>query len=91
MATVHVTIPSMLATLVRGERRFDVEADDLAGVLEGLFARHAELRIHVLDEQGALRPHVMLFHNDVAVRDRARDVAEGDQVTVLQAVSGGSR
>lgn len=89
MTTVQVTIPSMLATLVSGERRFDVEAADLEGVLEALFARHPELRVHVLDEQGALRRHVMLFHNDVAVRGRDGAVAEGDQVTVLQAVSGG--
>ena len=31
-----------------------------------------------------------LFHNDVAVRTLTGSVADGDTVTVLQAVSGGS-
>ena len=90
MAVVHVTIPSMLATLVRGERRFDVDADDLVHVVGALFDRHPELRVHLLDEQGALRPHVSLFHNDEAIRALTGPVSDGDTVTVLQAVSGGS-
>lgn len=89
MARVEVTIPSMLARIVSGERLFAVEAADLDGVLEAIFLRHPELRVHVLDEQGALRRHVTLFHNDVAVRDRRSTVADGDRVAVLQAVSGG--
>ena len=91
MAAVHVTIPSMLATLVGGERRFVVEADDLAHVVGAVFDRHPELRVHLLDEQGAIRPHVSLFHNDEAVRTLTGGVVDGDTVTVLQAVSGGCR
>lgn len=89
MATVHVTIPSMLATLVAGDRRFDLTADDLIGLLDALFLRHPQLRVHLLDEAGAIRPHVMLFHNDVAAADHRQPLGEGDRVTVLQAVSGG--
>jgi molybdopterin converting factor small subunit len=89
MAAVEVTIPSMLATLVGGDRRFVVEADDLAQVISAVFDRHPELRVHVLDEDGGLRPHVMLFHSGRAVRTLEGPVVEGDTVTVLQAVSGG--
>ena len=89
MAAVHVTIPSMLATLVGGERRFVVEADDLAHVVGAVFDRHPELRVHLLDEQGSLRQHVSLSHNDESVRTLTGRVAEGDTLTVLQAVSGG--
>ena len=89
MAAVQVTIPSMLATLVHGERRFTVEADDLAHAVGAVFERHPELRVHLLDEQGELRPHVSLFHNDVAIRSLTGPIASGDTLTVLQAVSGG--
>jgi hypothetical protein len=89
MAAVHVTIPSMLATLVRSDRRFMVDADDLAHVIGAVFDRHPELRVHLLDEAGAIRPHVSVFHNEEAVRTLTGPVADGDTVTVLQAVSGG--
>lgn len=89
MPDVEVTIPTMLATLVGEARTFEVEAGDVEGVLEAVFARHPELRVHILDETGDIRPHVMLFHNDTGIRDRARPVADNDRVTVLQAVSGG--
>lgn len=89
MAEVQVTIPSMLAGLVHGDRRFSIEGDDLGGVVEALFERHPELRVHLLDEQGELRPHVMFFHNEVGTRQLEGPVRDGDTLTVLQAVSGG--
>ena len=90
MAEITVTIPTMLATLVGGDRRFPVVGDDLGGVMDALFDRHPQLRVHLLDEQGEMRPHVMLFHNDAAIRRLDGPVADGDSLTVLQAVSGGS-
>lgn len=89
MAHVRVTIPTMLAALVAGSRRFQVDALDLDGVLEAIFALHPELRVHILDEQGAVRPHILLFHNNAQVAGRTATVVDGDEVTVLQAVSGG--
>lgn len=89
MAQVNVTIPSMLAGVVHGDRKFTVEGDDLAAAVDALFAKHPELRVHLLDEKGNLRPHVMFFHNDTATRELRGEVADGDRLTVLQAVSGG--
>jgi molybdopterin converting factor small subunit len=89
MAEIVVTIPTMLATLVGGDRRFPVIGDDLGAVVHALFDRHPQLRVHLLDEQGRLRPHVMLFHNDASIRSLDGPVADGDTLTVLQAVSGG--
>lgn len=89
MAAVAVTIPRMLADLVAGERRFEVRAATVDGVLEAVVNRHPELAVHLFDESGALRPHISCFHNDRAA-DRASTVAGGDRVVILQAVSGGS-
>lgn len=89
MAEVQVTIPSMLASAVHGDRKFSVEGEDLGAVVDALFDRHPELRVHLVDEQGALRPHVMFFHNDVGTRELHGPVRDGDTLTVLQAVSGG--
>ena len=89
MATVTLTLPTMLVSLVGGPRRLNLDGDTVSGVLETLFARHPELRVHFYDETGAIREHVTCFHNDAHVRTLGGAVADGDRVTILQAVSGG--
>ena len=91
MAQVSVQLPSMLTNLVKSERAIAVEAETVAGALESLFAAHPELRVHIYDEQQAIRQHVNCFLNETILRDGdlGTAVAEGDTVTILQAVSGG--
>ncbi len=60
--------------------------------LEAYFAAHPRVRGYVLDEQGALRKHVVIFLDGEQIRDRARmsePVREGSSVYVMQALSGG--
>jgi hypothetical protein len=57
-------------------------------VLESLFAEEPGLRNHLLDDAGAIRPHVLIFV-DAMKADLATPVGPGSQVQVLQAVSGG--
>ena len=60
--------------------------------LEAVFAGNARLRSYVLDDQGALLKHVVVFvdgaqvHDRVALSDAVRD--DGN-VHVMQALSGG--
>ena len=89
MATVEVTIPRMLADLVRGPRSFTVEGETVDGVLASVIGRHPELRVHIFDEQATVRRHVSCFHNDAVVRDGSAPVTDGDRLVILQAVSGG--
>lgn len=48
----------------------DVAGDNLRAVLDGYFARHAAARSYVLDEQAALRKHVVIFIDGQQLRDR---------------------
>jgi molybdopterin synthase sulfur carrier subunit len=60
--------------------------------LEAYFARHPGVRRYVLDEQAALRRHVVVFVGGEQARDRdglADAVAEDAEVYVMQALSGG--
>lgn len=60
--------------------------------LEQYFSRHPQARGYVLDEQGALRQHVVVFVNGGQMRDRAAQqepVQEGAEIHVMQALSGG--
>lgn len=90
MATVSVSLPRLLADLVGGDRRMTVDADDVVGALDAACSRHPQLRVHVFAANGSLRPHVTCLLDGEVVRDALdRPVADGDEIVVLQAVSGG--
>jgi sulfur-carrier protein len=60
--------------------------------LDAAFARNPRLRGYVLDDQGALRRHIVVFVGGAPVQDRISlsDAApEGAEIAVLQALSGG--
>ena len=61
-------------------------------VLEEVFAGNPPLRGYVLDDQGRLRHHVVVFVDGRQIRDRiglADPVTAGSEVAVMQALSGG--
>lgn len=50
------------------------------------------VRGYVLDDSGAVRKHIAVFHNDNLITDRstlADAVASGDRLHLFQALSGG--
>ncbi len=60
--------------------------------LDAVFAANPPARSYVLDDQAALRRHMAIFVDGVAIRDRAGlsdPVAEKAEIYVMQALSGG--
>ena len=69
-----------------------VEASTVAEVIRALNEQVPGLADYIVDERGALRPHVSLFIGDEAVVDRrslSDPVAPGARISILQALSGG--
>jgi molybdopterin converting factor small subunit len=92
MPRITVELPSMLAAIAGGARTVCLDAASLRGALEGLLEARPALRVHLFDESGRMRPHVLCFHNGTNSRWMdSMDVPlrEGDVITILQAVSGG--
>ncbi len=61
--------------------------------LDAVFALHPRARLYVLDEQGELRKHMVIFVDAVQIRDRVGltdPVASSGEVYVMQALSGGA-
>ena len=61
-------------------------------VLDVLFTANPQARGYVLDEQGSLRQHMVIFINGRPIRDRQRltDAVDAcDEIFVFQALSGG--
>ena len=61
-------------------------------VLDAAFRDNPKLRSYVLDDQGGLRKHMVVFVDGKAVKDRTGltdGVPAGAEVYVMQALSGG--
>ena len=65
-----------------------VEARSVRAAIAALEAAYPALRGWVVDEQGALRRHVKLFHRGVSVSLDA-PLAPDDELHIVAAISGG--
>jgi molybdopterin converting factor small subunit len=69
-----------------------VAASTVGAALAQVFAEQPQARSYVLDEQGHLRKHVVVFVDGRRVQDRERlsdPVEESSEVYVMQALTGG--
>ena len=92
MSKVTIELPSVLDTVVNGNRTLSFDAETLPGALDALTERYPGLKVHLFDETGGFREHVLCFHNSTNTRWlESIDVplSDGDTITILQAVSGG--
>ena len=70
----------------------DVVGDTVRQVLDSAFRENAKLRGYVLDDQGRLRKHVVVFVDGRKIRDRdglSDPVKKSSELLVMQALSGG--
>jgi sulfur-carrier protein len=91
MAQVTLELPSLLRNVL-AEGSLSIEGATLEEALEDAYAKLPGLRVHLCDESGRFRHHVLCFLNDVNTRwldERDPPLADGDCITILQAVSGG--
>jgi sulfur-carrier protein len=62
--------------------------DTVGDVMLDLDRAYPGLRFRVIDEQNAIRKHMRIFLND-NIADLTETVIETDEVTLMQALSGG--
>jgi len=70
----------------------DVSGSTVREVLDRVFAANQPARGYVLDDQAALRKHMVVFVDGQQIRDRiglSDPVADNAEIYVLQALSGG--
>jgi molybdopterin converting factor small subunit len=72
--------------------RCSVEGATVRECLEAVFAMHPALRSYVMDDQNAVRQHVVVFLDGTSIRDRhtqSDPVNPDSEIFVMQALSGG--
>ncbi|HYY45149.1 MAG TPA: MoaD/ThiS family protein [Actinomycetota bacterium] len=84
----QVVLPSSLRNLAGGPAEVEITASHLGALLTRLEVLYPDLRGRILDETGAVRPHVNVFLNGERA-GLAEPIKDADRVQVLPAISGG--
>jgi len=86
---VKVRIPSPLRSYTEQQTVVEAVGGTVGEVLADLDRQFPGVRFRMVDEQGRVRKHMKIFVNDEATRDLEAAVTEADDVTIVQALSGG--
>ena len=91
---ITFNVAGFLTDFTGGQSQIVLEATagTVGEALNVLWQQHVGLRDRVVNEQGALRPHVNIFLNDENVRRKEMlktPVKENSEITILPSVSGG--
>jgi molybdopterin converting factor small subunit len=91
MSKIH--IPTPLRQYVGKQSTIEVKGTTVGEAMSDLVAQHPELRRHLYADDGRLRAFVNLYVNDEDIRylqKEATAVAEGDSISIVPSIAGGS-
>lgn len=86
---IRVLIPSQLHAYSGGASRVEAAGASVAEALDDLDRRFPGIRFRIIDEQDRIRPHMRLFVGQTAARDIRVRLADGDELLIFGALSGG--
>ena len=86
---MKVSIPTPLRSYTAQLAWVSAEGTTLAHLLHDLDRQFPGLRFRVVDEQDRLRKHMKIFVGTESVRDLSLPLGATDEVTLMQALSGG--
>jgi molybdopterin synthase sulfur carrier subunit len=86
---MRVFVPTPLRSYTGGRDEVSGSGATLGELLVHLDRNFPGMRFRMIDEQDRVRVHIRLFVNREPVRDLAHRLADGDEVQILCALSGG--
>jgi molybdopterin converting factor small subunit len=86
---VKVRIPDPLRSYTEQQRVVEADGHTVAELLADLDNRYPGIRFRMVDEQNRIRKHMKVFVNDESVRDLETVITDRDEITIMQALSGG--
>lgn len=92
MVKIPITLPALLGHCVDGAASVTVEAATVRGALDALFLAHPKLQVHLYEQNGKQRQHVLIMHNGQSIHwlpSLDHPLSPGDTMGVLQLVTGG--
>ena len=86
---MRVRIPDPLQSYTGQQKVVDADGQTVAELLADLERRYPGIRFRMVDEQNRIRKHMKVFVNDESVRDLNTAITDRDEITIMQALSGG--
>jgi sulfur-carrier protein len=86
---VKVRIPDPLRSYTHQQAIVEADGATVAALLSDLDKRYPGIRFRMVDEQGRIRRHMKVFVNDESVVDLSTRITAQDEITIMQALSGG--
>jgi len=87
--SIRVRIPTPLRSYTGGEKDVLAAGATVGEVLTDLDRRYPGMAFRVVDEQGVMRPHMIVWLHGERCRDLTAPVTPADEVVLMQALSGG--
>jgi molybdopterin converting factor small subunit len=86
---MRVRIPTPLRSYTANAANVTADGATLTEILTDLDRQYPGIKFRVVDEQGELRQHMVIWLNDERCRDLATRIDDVDEVVIMQALSGG--
>ncbi len=86
---MKVFIPSPLRSYTHNLPEVQAHGASVAGLLEDLDRQFPGIRFRMINEQDGIREHIRIFINGELTRQLATPLAQGDEVHLICAISGG--
>lgn len=90
---VKVRIPTPLRSLTNGEEEVTVEGKSIQEVIDNLETNFSGFKARLCDENGQIRRFINFYLNDEDIRFKENQetaVNDGDQISIVPAIAGGS-
>ena len=91
--SIHVLIPTPLQKFTADQADVELEASDVNALIDALERRFPGLKARLCDESGSLRRFLNVYVNSEDIRfldNQATALKDGDEVSIVPAVAGGS-
>jgi molybdopterin converting factor small subunit len=86
---MKVRIPTPLRSYTDQHPWVEAQGATIDELLRDLDRAFPGMRFRIVDEQGRLRKHMKVWVNADSVRDLSTPIDETDEITIMQALSGG--
>ena len=86
---MNVRIPTPLRSYTAERSVVEAAGGTVDELLHDLDAQYPRLRFRMVDEQGRLRKHMKIWVGQDSVKDLSTPLGDADEVTIMQALSGG--
>lgn len=90
--SIKVMLPAAFVRHTDGQKQFDSDAADLAGLVSDMESKFPALGSHVKDEDGKLRRFINVYVNDEDIRflgGESYKFQDGDEVMLIPSIAGG--